>query len=83
MMVEMASLTIEEEPGAHVQVLYRDRGDDPPPPVFTGRLGPDGRVTVSVPRGYFVVLSPGCETGIVHLETGLAAQTLRFSSVRT
>jgi len=42
----------------------QQRHDEPPPPVYSGRLGADGRVTVSVPCAYLVVVSPGCETKI-------------------
>jgi len=35
----VCSLKIVGEPGAEVAVLYRNRGDEPPPPVYSGRLG--------------------------------------------
>jgi hypothetical protein len=77
------SLTIEGEPGAEVEVVYRDRGDEPPPSAYTGKLGPDGRVTVSLPRGYFLVFSPECEMAILHLETGPATQSVRLRKVKS
>jgi hypothetical protein len=43
------------------------------------QLGPDGRLTISVPRAYLVILSPGFETGNVHLENGPDDQTIELS----
>ena len=61
-MHEQVSLTIEGKPGQEVQVWYRgsasDDTDDPAPIVYTGKLGADGRVTISVPRAYLVVGYP-------------------------
>ena len=52
-------LNIEGEPGEEVQVWYRgDQETGEAPIVYTGKLGPDGRVTVSVPRAYLVLGRP-------------------------
>ena len=52
-------LTIIGKPGAEVRIVYRDRGDEPPPDVWSGKLGSDGKATVSVPQAYLVVLGSG------------------------
>jgi len=70
MMHNKCLLTIVAEAGASISVRYRDRGDDPPPPVFDGHVGPEGGVTITVPCAYLVVLSPGCETAIADLREG-------------
>lgn len=61
---ETIELTIVGGPGEEVQVWYRgNMGDDPDlgdpaPIVYTGKLGIDGRVTISVPRAYLVLGRP-------------------------
>jgi hypothetical protein len=72
------TLTIEGEPGAGVQVTHRNHRDAPLEPVYTGELGPDGRVTIAVPRASYVLLSGGCKTESVDLSTGPAARTVRL-----
>ena len=78
------SLTIEGEPGQEVQVWYRgDReSEEPAPIVYTGKLGPDGRVTVSVPRAYLLVGTPTRRGGVplqLHTETG-PSKTVQLKS---
>jgi hypothetical protein len=63
MAMEKVSLTIEGESGAEVRVIPRTPSDPPPDPVYSGYLDQEGRVKVSIPRGYYVVLSPGFTTG--------------------
>jgi hypothetical protein len=68
------ALTIEGEPGEEIQIWYRgDRETGEAPIVYTGTLGPDGRVTVSVPRAYLLLGRPVRRGGKVlglHNETG-------------
>lgn len=82
MATEAVTLTIKGEPGTEVKILPRTQTDPPPDPVFTGNLDKAGSVTASIPRGYYVVLSPGCETEPLHLETGPTAQTIRLKKVQ-
>jgi hypothetical protein len=72
------SLTIEGKPGEHVRVLYRDRGDDPPPPIWEGELGADGRKTIDVPQGYLVVLGSSGEAILKLHETKPASEIVRL-----
>lgn len=72
------TLTIIGEPNADVRVIPRDRGDEPPPPFFEGPLGTDGVLTLSVPLATFVVLCPGCETGIAALTRDTPEVTVRL-----
>ena len=83
---EKIDLTIEGEPGEEVQIWYRGDRDrdpeegDPAPIVYTGKLGPDGRVTVSVPRAYLILGRPVRRGGTplaLHSETG-RSKTVRF-----
>ena len=64
------SLTIEGEPGQEVQVWYKgDREadvDDPAPIVFTGKIGPDRRVTTTVPRAHLMVGVPTRANGTLY-----------------
>lgn len=52
---ETTKLTIVGEPEEMVRVFYRDRGDEPPPPVWEGQLDSEGRVTIDVPQAYLYV----------------------------
>ncbi|HEX8652839.1 MAG TPA: hypothetical protein VF708_18630 [Pyrinomonadaceae bacterium] len=73
------SLTIEGKPGEEVRVLYRDRGDEPPPPIWEGKLGADGRVTIDVPQGYLVVLGSNGGQAVLELyKTKPASETVRL-----
>ena len=73
------SLTIEGAPEEKVRVLYRDRGDEPPPPIWQGKLGADGRVTIEVPQAYLVILgSNGGEAVLRLFETKPATETVRL-----
>jgi hypothetical protein len=82
MAMETVSLTIRAEPGAEVRVLPRTHSD-PVDPVFTGKCDHDGNITVTLPRSYYVVLSPGYETTPVHLETGPTVQSVQLNKVQT
>lgn len=75
---ETVSLTIEGAGGTSVEVHYRDRGDEPPPPVYTGAIPSSGVLTISLPRGYFVVLAEGYKTGIANFSDGAAAKTVKL-----
>jgi hypothetical protein len=84
METETISLTIEGKPGQDVQVWYRgDRdseSEDPAPIVYTGKIGADGSVTISVPRAYLVLGTPVRRGGIpleLHREEG-ASKTVRM-----
>lgn len=58
-------LTIEGAPDEAVQVWYRgDMETGSAPLVFTGKLGVDGRVTITVPRVYVLVGRPTRSGGI-------------------
>jgi hypothetical protein len=74
-------LTIEGEPGAGVQVTHRDHRDAPLDPVYTGELGPDGRVTITVPGTSYVLLSGGYERKAVDLGAGPTVRTVRLRKV--
>lgn len=71
-------LTIEGQPGEEFQIWYRGgRGDtknaDLAPIVYTGKLGQDGRLTISVPRAYLLLGRPVRRGGIplaLHRESG-------------
>lgn len=54
---EQAELTIDGIAGDEVVVNYLNRGEDPPPPIWTGPLGHEGRVTIRVPHAYLIVRS--------------------------
>ncbi len=47
------------KPTAAVQIVPRDRGDDPPPPVLDGALNREGWLTIRLPQEYFVILHDG------------------------
>jgi hypothetical protein len=83
MALEAVTLTIKGESGAEVQILPRTHNDLLPDPVFAGNFDQQGSATVSIPRGYYVVLSPGCETELLHLETGPLVQTVQLKKVQT
>lgn len=77
MATEDIELIIEGEPGEEVQVWYRgdrdrDPGEgDPAPLVYTGNIGSDGSLTISVPRAYLVLGRPVRRSALVmelHLE---------------
>jgi len=80
---ENVSLTIEGEPGEEVRVVYRSNADPQPPPVWNGNLGPDGRVTISVPRAYLVVLGRHGEAVLRLFETESTSETVRFKDAAT
>jgi hypothetical protein len=65
MEIENTSLTIVGEPDEEVRVLYRDRGDHPPPPIWEGKLDADGRATVDVPQGYLYVFGNHSHRGCI------------------
>jgi len=74
------SLTIIGEPEEMVRVFVRDRGDEPPPPVWEGKLDADGRTTLDVPQSYLVVFGSHSNRGwILHLEEDKPAElTIRL-----
>jgi hypothetical protein len=72
------SLTIEGQPGEEVRVVYRNRSDEPPPPIWEGKLGADGRVTIDVPQGYLVVLGSSGQAVLKLHETKPETETVRF-----
>jgi hypothetical protein len=83
--VENIDLTIEGKPGDEVQVWYRGDREieegDLAPIIYTGRIGSNGRVIVSVPRAYLVLGRPVRQTVTtlpLHEETA-AAKTVRLS----
>lgn len=83
---DMIDLTIEGNPGEEFQIWYRGDRDseeeDPAPIVYTGNLGEDGKVTVSVPRAYLVLGKPVRRGAIpleLYREQGNAA-TVRLSA---
>ena len=64
-LAEPVSLTVESEPGEDVQIWYRgDREAARAPIVYTGKIGPEGSVVVSVPRAYLMVGKPERQSGI-------------------
>jgi hypothetical protein len=83
MALEEVALTIRGESGAEVKVVPRDRGDEPPEPVFNGNFDQEGSVKLSLPRAYYVVLSPGFRTEPVDLGTGPSVQTVQLRKVES
>jgi hypothetical protein len=68
MEADKIQLTVVGEPGEEIQIRYRgDRETGEAPVVYTGNLGPDGRVTIPVPRAY-LVLGGSARTGVTPLE---------------
>lgn len=61
-MVDNIDLTIEGRPGDDVQIWYRGNREaedgDAAPVIYTGRIGSNGRVVVSVPRAYLLLGRP-------------------------
>jgi hypothetical protein len=58
-------VTVEGRPGEDVQVWYRgDRETGEAPIVFTGKLGPDGRIDIPLPRAYLLLGRPNRRGGI-------------------
>jgi hypothetical protein len=82
MAVGKTSLTISGKPHEEVRVVYRDRGEEPPPPIWEGTLGADGRVTVDVPQGYLVILGTSGQAVLRLHETKPASQTVRLGSTQ-
>lgn len=59
---DLVKLTIEGgAPGQSVRVIERDRGDEPPAPVLECGFDGEGRVSIVLPRGYYVVLVEGAD----------------------
>jgi hypothetical protein len=75
------SLTILGRPGESVRVIYRDRGDEPPPPVWVGQLGADGRVTLDVPQAYLLVQGDKGQAILRLFETRPASETVDLATV--
>lgn len=71
-------LTVEGKAGTKFDVYVRDRGDEPPPPLFSGEIGPEGRLTFAVPLAYLVIVGADFESLPVHLEAGQKTQAVRL-----
>lgn len=72
-------LTIEAKHGEEVRVLYRDRSDEPPPPIWQGTIGESGKVTIEVPQAYIVIIGSSGGVAVLSLhQTKPAAQTVRL-----
>lgn len=79
MEIEKTTLTIEGKPEEEIKILYRNRGDEPPPPVWEGKLDANGRVTVDIPAGYLLVFGSSGRDYILRLyETRPATLTIRL-----
>ena len=76
---EQVSLTIVGEPGEEVRVVYRSNADPQPPPVWEGKLGQDGRETITVPRAYLVVIGKSEQAVLSLHESEDTAVTVRLS----
>lgn len=61
------TITIKGNPNSTVKIFPRTHTDPPPEPVFVGELDSSGQLSVEIPHGYFVVLSPGCDTAILNV----------------
>jgi hypothetical protein len=80
--MEEVEVTIVGEANAPIQILYRTHSDPLPEPVYRGNFGENGRLIVSIPRGYYVILSPGFETEPLDLETGSTTQNVRLKALK-
>jgi hypothetical protein len=79
MPIQQTRLTIEGQPGEKVSVMYRDRGDDPPPPIWEGNLDSEGRVTIDVPQAYLAVVGKSETQGLELHKTNPTSLTVRLS----
>ncbi len=77
---EPVTLTIEGEAEEQVRVLYRSNADPQPPPIWEGKLGVDGRTTISVPRAYLVVVGASGEAVLRLHESEAPEQTIRLTA---
>jgi hypothetical protein len=77
---ERVTLTIEGEAEEQVRVLYRSNADPQPPPIWEGKLGADGRITVSVPRAYIVVISGSGQAVLRLHESDATQKTVRLTA---
>jgi hypothetical protein len=64
MNIENINITIQGRPNEKVRVVYRNRTDPEPPPIWVGELGKDGQAEISVPRAYIVVLGEGRDVSL-------------------
>jgi len=71
-----ATLEIVGTPGGDVTIYARDRGDNPPPPIFEGTVPESGRLRLRVPRAYLVVIATGFGSAPVHFEDGTSFQSV-------
>lgn len=76
MKISTTSLTLIGKPGEKAKVIYRDRGDEPPPPIWEGQIGGEGRVTIDVPQAYLVVLGSRVHVPLRLFETKPVALTV-------
>jgi hypothetical protein len=61
---ENINITIQGRANEKVRVVYRNRTDPEPPPIWEGELGKDGETKISVPRAYIVILGEGRTTSL-------------------
>ena len=78
MPIQQTKLMIEGQPGEKVSVMYRDRGPDPPPPIWEGNLDSEGRVTIDVPQAYLAIVGKSGTQGLELHETKPASLTVRL-----
>lgn len=79
MSIETTALTIEGQPHEKVTVVYRgNRDDDPPPAIWIGDLGPQGRVTIDVPQAYIVLLGESEDKPLQLFDTKPRSLTVRL-----
>lgn len=75
--MDFVDVTIAGRSNEELSLLMRSNADPQPPPVFRGRLGPDGKAVVSVLPGYYVVVRPGHDTTMPLEITGQGQHTIR------
>jgi hypothetical protein len=59
MNIKNINITIQGRPNEKVRVVYRNRTDPEPPPIWEGELGNDGQTEIPVPRAHIVVVGEG------------------------
>lgn len=79
MEIGKTSLTIKGEPEEEVRVVYRSNADPQPPPVWKGKLGRDGSVTITVPQAWLVIIGSNGGQAVLELhETKSTAETVQL-----
>ena len=77
--IGQTSLTIKGASEEEVRVVYRSNADPQPPPVWKGKLGRDGSVTITVPQAYLVVIGSNGGQAVLRLdETKSTAETVQL-----